>query len=262
MSSWHKVFYSIAEVLPGWVRTQFWVRPPFRASYNADGFATLHAAEFLKDPAFIEAYRAGASTPHHLSRQLHVEWRSYVCCWAASQALFSGGAMVECGVNTGIIPLTVAKYIGLDTRVSRPYYLLDTYNGIPEAQLTDDEREQGQFLNELYRDCYDAVVETFRPFPSVRIVRGEIPGTLSEIDAESISYLMLDLNVAYPEKCVLEQLWDRMTAGALIVLDDYGWEGHSLQRKVHDDFAKSKGLFVLPLPTGQGIIMKPANAEA
>jgi O-methyltransferase len=260
MRSLRKMLHGVAETLPDWARTQFWVRPPFRANYNADGFATLHAADFLNDPAFMEAYRAGASTPHRISRQLHVEWRTYVCCWAASQALFAGGALVECGVNTGIIPLAVATYIGLDARISRPYYLLDTYRGIPEAQLSEEEREHGTFLNELYYDCYDSVVDSFRPFPSVKIVRGEIPGTLSQIETPKISYLMVDLNVAYAEQCVLEQLWDRLTEGALIVLDDYGWEAHKVQRKVHDDFAKSKGLFVLPLPTGQGIIMKPASA--
>ena len=258
MSSRQKLLYRAADLLPGWLRKQFWVRPPWRATYNADGFATVHAADFLKNPDFVEAYRAGIATPHGLTRELHMEWRAYVCAWAASQALFAKGALVECGVNTGIIPLTVAKFIGLDTRVSRPYYLLDTYKGIPEAQLSDEERIHGTFLNELYGDCYESIVETFRPFPSARIIRGEIPGTLSQIDAEQISYLMIDLNVAYAEECTLQALWDRLTPGALIVLDDYGW--HAAQRKAHDRFAESKGLFVLPLPTGQGIIMKPVSA--
>jgi predicted O-methyltransferase YrrM len=100
------------------------------------------------------------------------------------------------------------------------------------------------------------VVETFKPFPSVRIIRGLIPETLDAIDAPAISYLSIDLNNAFAEKCVLERLWERLVPGALIVFDDYGFTEHAEQRKAHDAFAAAHDTFVLALPTGQGLLMK------
>ena len=250
--------YHLIERLPGWTRVPFVPRPPVQATYNADGFATMHAADFLRDPAFIAAYQAGMATPHHFSRHTRLEWRVFVSCWAAKQGLLRPGAFVECGVNTGITALAVCKFLKFGSPSDPPFYLLDTFHGIPEKQLSSAERAHGTFLNqEVYYDCYEQVVDTFKPFPSVVIVRGEIPGTLDRIAADRISYLSVDLNNAFAEKQVLERLWDRLVTGAVVVLDDYGHRGHQEQRKIHDGFAQNKGLFVLPLPTGQGLLLKP-----
>jgi hypothetical protein len=48
-----------------------------------------------------------------------------------------------------------------------------------------------------------------------------------------------------------------LTDGAVIVLDDYGWRKHEEQRVAFDDFARQRGVQVLALPTGQGLIFKP-----
>lgn len=48
-----------------------------------------------------------------------------------------------------------------------------------------------------------------------------------------------------------------MVSGAIVVLDDYGWSGHEEQKHAFDSFARSRGVEVLSLPTGQGLILKP-----
>lgn len=45
--------------------------------------------------------------------------------------------------------------------------------------------------------------------------------------------------------------------GAVVVLDDYGFRAHIVQKLALDGFAKSRGVAILPLPTGQGLIIKP-----
>lgn len=226
--------------------------------YRADGFATSHAADFLSNEEFAAAYRAGLSTNPAFGRNLHVEWRLFVGCWAAEQALLHGADLVECGVNTGLNALTVARYLQLDKRSSPPaYFLLDTFRGIPEQQAEGEERLTVRRLNRHYTDCYADVVRTFSAFPSVKVIQGVIPQTLDRVKSERIGYLAIDLNVALPERAALECFWDRLVPGAVVVLDDHGWTGHETQRAAHQDFARRKGVTVLPLPTGQGIILKP-----
>jgi hypothetical protein len=49
-----------------------------------------------------------------------------------------------------------------------------------------------------------------------------------------------------------------MVPGGMIVLDDYGYaNSHTEQKEKHDQFAASKGVKVLALPTCQGLIIKP-----
>jgi hypothetical protein len=42
----------------------------------------------------------------------------------------------------------------------------------------------------------------------------------------------------------------------VVVLDDYGFEGHEVQKREQDKFAASKNIQILSLPTGQGLIIK------
>lgn len=70
-------------------------------TYNQDGLATRHNADFMRDPRFIEANRAAMVDCHPGTR---IEWRIHVALWCATQALRLGGDFVECGVHTASCP--------------------------------------------------------------------------------------------------------------------------------------------------------------
>ena len=44
----------------------------------------------------------------------------------------------------------------------------------------------------------------------------------------------------------------------MVVLDDYGFRAHIEQKHAMDAFARSVGVSILSLPTGQGMISKPS----
>lgn len=224
--------------------------------YRSDGFATTHMCKFLEEDKFRNAYIAGANTNHLFGKNLHIEWRSYICCMAALQSVKMGGLLIECGVNTGINALTIAKFLQFDIVEAPLYFLMDTFDGVPSELIGSKEVQTATRLNRQYRECYSEVAETFARFPNVRLIRGILPGTLAELPPDPIGYISLDLNIAAPERDVLEELWDRLLPGGIIVLDDYLWSGHEEQKKQHDAFATSRGIGVLPLPTGQGLLIK------
>src|SRR5205807_2562718 len=97
----------------------------------------------------------------------------------------------------------------------------------------------------LYSDCYADVVKTFAPYPGARIVRGVVPDTLAAIDAERIAYLSIDMNCAEPEIEAMRRLWPKMTAGAVVLLDDYaGGPAYHLQKKAFDALAQELGFHI------------------
>jgi O-methyltransferase len=65
------------------------------------------------------------------------------------------------------------------------------------------------------------------------------------------------MNCVIPEIEAAEFFWDKLVCGGVIVLDDYGWKGHHLQKQAFDEFAAKRGIKILSLPTGQGLIIKP-----
>ncbi len=234
------------------------------AGYFADGLAIWQkAASFMTDPRFVSAYRYGMNSGHHMGRpagseaDIHIEWRVHVILWAAVHGLRLPGDFVECGVNTGIYSLAVCHYLEFN-RFDRDFWLFDTFAGIPVEQADDVERGRAVEYNaELYEECFELVRENFAPYPRAHLVRGPVPDTLSTTKIDRVAYLSIDMNIAAPERAALEYFWPRLVPGAIVVLDDYGFLRHELQRESADAFAASVGIEILQLPTGQGILIKP-----
>jgi hypothetical protein len=227
-----------------------------KPTFVADGMATLHRSDFLFDPRFQRAYAAGLATGHRFGENLHIEWRVYVACWAAEHALRVGGDFVECGVNTGILSRAIVEYVDFGARSDRIFWLLDTFKGIPEESALPEEQDLVAGMNTLYDDCLAQVETTFAPYDNVRIVPGLVPGTLGCVTSERIAFLSLDMNNVQPEMAALDFFWSRLVPGGVVVLDDYGFAGHELQRLGMDELAAELGTTILALPTGQGLIFK------
>jgi O-methyltransferase len=220
--------------------------------YDQDGLATNHNCDFIENQKFATAYEAGVLTNSWGGSKIH--WRAYVACWAATQAMQIEGDFVECGVNRGGLARTVLEFVDL-SHSGRSFYLLDTYRGLVADLLTPEELTLG-IKPGGYEECLSDVRQTFAPFPCCIIVPGTVPDTLVQIKSKKIAYLSIDMNCVTPEIAAATTLWPRMSPGAVMLLDDYGWEGHEIQKRAFDEFAASKGTLVLPLPTGQGIIVK------
>lgn len=213
----------------------------------------------LKEPRFVEAYQEARrlDADGWGGETFDILWRAHIACWAAKHALTIEGDFVECGVNTGLLSRTICGYLDFG-KLDRRFWLFDTWAGIPDAGETPDEVATVRDLNaRLYKnDVYPIAQRNFAPFPNVRLVRGVLPGTLAEADLGRIAYLSIDLNTSRPERAVIEALWDRLSRGAVVLLDDYAFRGHPDQHDMWDAFAARVGTMVATLPTGQGLMIR------
>jgi Glycosyltransferases involved in cell wall biogenesis len=234
-----------------------WI-PKQLLQYAEDSLFTFNAAPFLNDDKFLCAYHAGAQTDswHGVS----IRWRAYVACWAASYASRLDGDFVECGVNRGGLARAIVDYIGFE-RLNRHFYLIDTFSGLVPAYLSEEEIKKGILSAYSYYSDNSAEIvgKTFARFRNVKVVQGVVPDILSSLPITRLAFLSLDMNCTMPEITAAEYFWDRMCPGGVILLDDYGNPLHSEQQKAFDDFARHRGVEVLALPTGQGLIFKTAD---
>lgn len=227
-------------------------------SYNQDGLATQHNADFMREPRFVEAYRvAMENSPTHAQ----VQWRAHVAIWCATQAARLEGDFVECGVHTGILSGAVMAWLDFARLAPRRFHLFDTWQGIPDEQISDEERRMGvPAMNRKYQDgdaLFAAATRKFSRWPNAVLVRGRVPETLEALaGVPRLAYVSMDLNVAAAEMAAAGILWPRLVPGGLMLLDDYGWAAHAVQKKAWDEFARKTGVSILSLPTGQGLLMK------
>lgn len=214
---------------------------------------------FLNEPKFVEAYAKGAGSSHTYE-YLAIRWRIHTVCWAAHHAAKLEGDFVECGVFTGVQGLALAHYIDLNATGKR-LFLFDTYEGIPNDQISNTEKDLGRdYYNEkVYTtDIYEQVKKNFAPYPNAILVRGKVPETLNEVQIDKVCFLAIDMNIAYPEIEAIKYFWDKLVPGAIVLLDDYGWQAHEPQYEAMNEFAATKGCKILTLPTGQGLLLKPS----
>lgn len=229
--------------------------PGARPTYNDLGLATTHAADFEAVGASASAYKAALAADPYLGARLHgFPWQLHTILWAADVGSRLEGDFVECGVNRGFYARAVAEFLGFQ-RLDKRFFLLDTYQGLDPRFFTDAERAGG-WTGGGYVDCYEDVKKTFSSYPNVRIVRGSVPETLSQVDSGKIAYLSIDMNNTVPEIAALDFFWPKMVPGAIVVLDDYGWVNRPEQKKAFDAWAARNDAFILRMPTGQGIVVK------
>ena len=222
-------------------------------TYNTDGLATCLNCDFIKEPRFQKAYQAAAATNPWPNFTLH--WRVYIVCFFADQVKSLEGDYVECGVNTGAYSKAIIEYSQFNS-LNKIFHLLDTFDGLIADQLTEKEKVAGldKYLGQ-YKNVYEGVLETFKN-DRVNIIKGTVPETLPLCYTEKVAYLSIDMNCVEPEVAALEYFYDKVVPGGVIILDDYGFPQHIHQKIAHDKFAKQKGISILSLPTGQGIILK------
>ena len=146
--------------------------------------------------------------------------------------------------------------MGADRFADRAFYLFDTFCGLVPEQLTEEERITTRITAERYPNVLDSVRRNFSRHPFVRIVPGAVPDTLSEFHGERIAFLHIDMNAVVPECAAFETLWPKLSVGAPVIFDDYGFPFHAPQRRALDVVAKRLGTQIMMLPTCQGLTWK------
>jgi len=217
--------------------------------FHADHLITvMRCMGFFEDERFMAAYRKAA----HTDQERSLVWRMHTLTWAAGHCAALAGDFVECGVYRGFSSAVVLDFLQFQD-LGRRFYLYDSFSGIPEAY-----RGGSPMPPQSYEDegLYERVLERFAAYPNVHVVQGVVPESFEQLCPERIAYLHLDLNSHQAELGALEALFDRVTPGGMIVLDDYGWQWYRAQKDAEDAFMRQRGYAVLELPTGQGLVVK------
>jgi len=223
--------------------------------YGEDGLFSMHNHDFMKDPHFRSAYRRGIQAN---GKDLYWKWRVHVGLWAASHAVQLDGDFVECGVNRGFLSSSIMEYLHWNS-VGKKFYLFDTFHGLDDDLVSPEEKALGRIeeSHRVYPDCYMEVKKNFQKYKNVTLIRGSVPSTLFTVSIRRVCYLSIDMNNYTPEIAAAEYFWPKLVPGAIILLDDYAYKGFLPQKKAFDAFARKKGISILSLPTGQGLIIKP-----
>jgi hypothetical protein len=206
-------------------------------------FTWMRNLSAVEDSAFVEAWQSNVANQADGA----ILWRRYILCCAACHCVHLPGDFVECGVLFGTGVKTVIDYFGKDN-FDKQFWAYDVFETNPVEELPSLGQEEGLFERARKR---------FSGYDNVRLVAGLLPASLAGNSPGQIAYLHIDLNKAETEIAVLERLFDRVAPGGIVILDDYEWSGVYRKQKIQEDaWFEARQYRVIPLPTGQGLVIK------
>ena len=198
---------------------------------------------FLENERFMSAFNRHAED----EAEKAIIWRTYILCWAGKRGMKIPGDFVECGTYKGTSARIMVDYLDFGEN-GRKFYLYDLFE--------HSEGMDHHSLPEHGADLYGRVCERFADQDGVKVIKGSVLDTLSQDAPEKIAFLHIDMNNAPAEREALEKLFPRVSVGACVVLDDYGWTFYREQKNAADEYLNKLGYEVLELPTGQGLVIK------
>jgi hypothetical protein len=169
------------------------------------------------------------------------------------------GAIVECGVWRGGSMLACAHTLLRRGATERDLYLFDTFTGMSEPTNKDVRISQGKTAAELMEargpgplawnrperwvatleDVKEGFAELDYPEERLHFVPGKVEETVPDQAPDTISILRLDTDWYESTKHELDHLYQRLSPGGVLIIDDYGtWQG---SKQATDEFLDEVG---------------------
>lgn len=153
------------------------------------------------------------------------------------------GSFVECGVWKGGSVMLMAETLIRAGKTDRDLFLFDTFDRMPPPSSDDITFDgvsaQSMMDNEAPKDTPDSIwcmstleevqknlQRTGYPEKKIHIAKGLVEETVPKKAPDSIALLRLDTDWYESTKHELEHLYPRLSAGGVLIIDDYGhWLG-------------------------------------
>jgi hypothetical protein len=235
---------------------RFWhkISPPQpRYRHEADGMATVHNDAFMGESRFQKAYERGIKA---CGSDYGIPWRVHQAIWCADNALNVPGDFVELGVGRGFMMSAVLESLPNWNEMNRCLWLFDAFK--PYKLNLDGIHDPSEGVHQSYASSPDSVINNFSQWTRVNVVVGDVRDTLPQQlkHLDRISFLHLDMNHGETEAFALELLWERLSQGAVVLMDDYCFAECDEQRDILNITIQKYSMSVLNTPTGQGIMFK------
>ncbi len=167
------------------------------------------------------------------------------------------GDFVECGVWKGGNLILFQKFIEQELKEeNRNIFAFDTFEGMSEPDENDVDlktkisakdllRKEKNKKSHLWGECSLEsvkvnILENTSTLKNIKFVKGKVEETLDNIDnlPQKISILRLDTDWYRSTKKELEVLYEKVSSGGIIIVDDYGhWSG---AKSAVDEFFEGK----------------------
>ncbi len=201
---------------------------------------------------------AGGSVFRYANRRSFAKLLAHYEVWKLVQAV--PGHIVELGVFKGESLLRFAQLAEIFLPYDRSFEVIgfDNFAGFPALHPKDgpaverNDKGAGGWSSEAYRlELLDLINvfdnDRFAPQkPRVRLIEGDIRDTLPRFVQSrpglKTKLVHLDADLYEPTKVALEHLWDTLSPGGVLLLDEYGFDLFPGEAAAVDEFFAARNI--------------------
>jgi len=175
------------------------------------------------------------------------------------------GCIAECGTFKGLGSFMFCHTL----RESDPrfdgsgFHIFDSFEGLSNPTEQDHVPDAGAGSQGAaymgagsFQAGLDHVRNALSEFPGIEFHKGWIPASFKSLPEREYRFVHIDVDLYEPTRDSLEYFYPRLCEGGVIVCDDYAhlhWPGAT---KALDEYCNPRGIPVLNMTTGQGVIIK------
>jgi len=180
-------------------------------------------------------------------------WKNFERRWTVDQMLRLlpdvPGDLAECGVFEGAASYQLCRFA---EKYGRTVHLFDSFQGISAPKEND-----GTHWTEGGLSASESTVHAnLKEFACFKTYPGWIPERFAEVSDRRFAFVHIDVDVEQPTYDSIAFFYPRMNSGAIIILDDHGYDTCPGARKAALEYMADKREPVLDLATGQGMIIR------
>lgn len=137
------------------------------------------------------------------------------------------GSIVECGVFKGLSLIRFLNFRDFLKKYSKTVYGFDVFGKFPKQTIKRDNEFALSHDNKIGIGLNFKKLNNYlkrKKFKNFKLIKGQIEKTLPKFinkNIKKISFLHLDLDVYEPTKFSLENLYNKVSKGGIILIDDY-----------------------------------------
>ena len=178
--------------------------------------------------------------------------RCYILISLAGYAVHLPGDFAECGVYKGGTALMLART--LKGKADKKLYLFDSFRGLPKV---DEHRDQWFSERDFSVESVQGIRNVLAEFDSIVDIRqGWIPETFQGLESNRYAFVHLDVDLYRSNLDCCNYFYSRVTAGGVMLFDEYGFAGARGEKDAVDEFFADKAECPITLPTGQALVLK------
>ena len=161
------------------------------------------------------------------------------------------GDTAECGVFRGATSYAICAFAE-QAALNRTHHAFDSFQGL--SQPTD--LDGGHWRKHDLSCDLESVQQRLARFSRVRYHKGWIPERFADVETLSFSFVHVDVDIYEPTRDSIAFFYPRLSAGGIMVCDDYGFGVCPGATKAIDEYLRDKPEKMLALSDGGGFLIK------